>query len=102
MSDRTTRKQERDTWLRELAPDSGLDRSAWSVLGQPLPATHFSWGRALSGLATVVVIAVLLVVLLGSSPTLPFSLAIAWAFFIWRAQSAWQRYEARRGAPPTV
>lgn len=97
MADRKKTKAERDAMLRELAPDSALDRSAWSVLGQPLPATHFSWGRALSGLATVVVLAVLLVVVLGSSPTLPFSLAIAWAFFIWRAQSAWTRYEARRG-----
>lgn len=102
MSDRAARKKERDAQLREFAPDSGLDRSAWSVLGQPLPPTHFSWGRALGGLGTVVVVAVLLVVLLGSSPTLPFSLAIAWAFFIWRAHGAWQRYEARRGAPPAA
>lgn len=98
MSDRATRKKERDAMLRELAPDSGMDRAAWSTLGQPLPATGFLWGRALASLATVVVLAVLLVVVLGSSPTLPFSLAIAWGFFIWRAQGAWQKYEARRGA----
>lgn len=98
MSDRAARKKERDTWLRELAPDSGLDRAAWSTLGQPLPATEFSWSRALGSLATVVLLGIALVVLLDSSPTLPFSLGIAWGFFIWRAQGAWARFEERRGA----
>jgi hypothetical protein len=51
----------------------------------------------MSGLATVVALGVVLVLLIDASATLPFSLVIAWAFFIWRAHGAWQRHEARTG-----
>lgn len=101
MSDRAARKAERDAALRAFAPDSALDRAAWSVLGQPLPATHFSLAKALSGLATVVAMGLALVLLIDSSPTLPFSLAIAWLFFIWQAHRAWGKFVARGGASST-
>jgi hypothetical protein len=87
--------------LERLAPGRGIlariDRGAWAALSQGAPGT-WSWGRALATVALAMACGVVIYLTVYREPAFLVGLALVYAYLIYRARAAHERYR-RRAAP---
>lgn len=92
----------RDAWLAEFAPDSKVDRAAWAVMSQHVPASGFSWWRAGGLLTLAAVLALGLSAAFSRGIGGPLGIGLAYTSYLYRARRAWDRYATRTQPPPSA